>query len=534
MNTTTTQQHEPIQASTWYITTSIPYVNAQPHIGHALELIQADTLARYYRLTGATVRLQSGTDENALKNVQAAERAGVATAALVEQNAQQFYALQGRLGLALDDFIRTSVDERHRFGVEKLWRACAANGDIYKQPYRGLYCVGCELFYTEEELVDGCCPVHATVPDIVEEENYFFRLSRYGDRLHALIERDQLRIVPESRKNEVLSFIRRGLHDFSISRSQLRAKGWGIRVPDDPSGVIYVWFDALVNYITGPGYATNAAEYQRFWAGAGERLHVIGKDITRFHAIYWPAMLLSAGLPLPTTILVHGFITINGDKISKSKGNVIDPVALVEAYGTDALRYYLLRKVPTTGDANFTLDEFVLTYNADLADQLGNLVQRVVKMVERYCGRQVPTPGALNALDQALVATAVATQEVVDIAMAEFALHRAIEAVRELVVAANKYVVDVAPWTVAKGAAQGSADAQTTLDTTLYVLLETVRLIGHYLAPFLPDTATAIAKQLGLGEAEANQPWASALRWGQLASGAALPPAQPLFPKLPA
>lgn len=523
-----TAEHEP---KTIYITTSIPYVNAQPHIGHALEMVQADTLARYHRLQGHNVRLQSGADENALKNVQAAEREGVETATLVARNAAHFAGLQTTLNLTWDDFIRTSADLRHAAGVEKFWRACTAAGDIYQQAYRGRYCIGCERFYEETELVDDKCPIHETTPEWVEEENYFFRLSRYGEQLYTLIESGELQIVPHSRRNEVLSFINSGLRDFSISRSNRRARGWGIGVPNDPSQVIYVWFDALINYITGPGYATDADAYQQFWVNSDERLHLIGKDITRFHAVYWPAMLLSAGLPLPDTILVHGFITIDGGKVSKSKGNVIDPVALVAQYGTDALRYYLLRKVPTTGDANFTLDEFVQTYNADLADQLGNLLQRVIKMVERYCDSRIPNPDLLLPIDQALIALTQATQAEIDSAFAEFALHKAVEAVRDLVVAANKYVVDVAPWALAKAAEQGNATARPRLDTVLYVLLETLRLTSHYLAPCLPGTAVAIAVQLGLDPTSNKQARQKVLACGQLAPGKVLPTAQPLFPK---
>ncbi len=523
-----TAAHEP---KTIYITTSIPYVNAQPHIGHALEMVQADTLARYYRLQGHQVRQQSGADENALKNVQAAEREGVETATLVARNAAHFAGLQTSLNLTWDDFIRTSADAHHGAGVEKFWRACAAAGDIYKQAYQGRYCVGCERFYEEAELVEDKCPIHETSPEWIEEENYFFRLSRYGEQLCALIESDALRIVPDSRRNEVLNFIRGGLRDFSISRSSARARGWGIGVPDDPDQVVYVWFDALINYITGPGYAHGAAAYQQFWVNSDERLHLIGKDITRFHAVYWPAMLLSAGLPLPSTILVHGFITIDGGKVSKSKGNVIDPVALVAQYGTDALRYYLLRKVPTTGDSNFTLAEFVQTYNADLADQLGNLLQRVVKMVERYNGGKIPQFDTLTPVDQALITLAAATQTEIKNAVVEFALHKAVEAVRVLVVAANKYVVDVAPWALAKASAQGDLGASQRLNTVLYVLLETLRLLSHYLAPFLPSTAAAISTQLGLTAGTCDEGWQMALSWGQLAAGRALPPAQPLFPK---
>ena len=508
------------EASTWTITTSIPYVNAQPHIGHALEMVQADVLARYHRLLGHHVRFQSGTDENALKNVQAAEREGVATQTLVESNAARFQALQQTLNLAWDDFIRTSAEVRHTAGVDKFWRACAANGDIYKKRYQGLYCVGCELFYNADELVDGQCPIHERAPEVVEEENYFFRLSRYQAQLDDLITSDQLRIVPETRKNEMLSFIRRGLDDFSISRDAGRSRGWGIPVPDDPGQVIYVWFDALVNYITGPGYATGSPTYDTFWGHADQRLHLIGKDITRFHAIYWPAMLLSAGVPLPDTLLVHGFITINGGKVSKSKGNVIDPVDLVAQFGIDALRYYLLRKVPTTGDSNFTLPEFVYTHNADLADQLGNLLNRVVKMIERYQAGIIPPPGPLTDLERQLITLAGNTQTTYHEALQEFTIHRALTAVWEFIAATNKYIVQVEPWVLAKQAKEGEDQtAAVRLATSLYMMAESLRLIAHYLAPFLPDTATALAHQLGVTlETDADE-WGKALCWGKLRPG---------------
>ncbi|MEO7911713.1 MAG: class I tRNA ligase family protein, partial [Roseiflexaceae bacterium] len=347
--------HDQALQATWYVTTSIPYVNAQPHIGHALEDVQADVLARYHRLKREDVWFLTGTDENSLKNVRAAEREGIPTQALVDRNAAQFYALRDSLDLSFDDFIRTSVDARHQAGVQKLWEACARNGDIYQRAYSGLYCVGCEQFYAESELVDGLCPEHLIAPELVEEQNYFFRLSRYADRLRELIETDQLRIVPRTRKNEVLGFIRGGLEDFSISRSRVRARGWGIPVPGDAEQVTYVWFDALGNYITALGYADDAARYQRYWTHNPQRAHVIGKNIIRFHAIYWPAMLLAAGVLPPTDIFVHGFVTVDGRKVGKSLGNAIDPVALAERYGTDVLRYYLLREIPSTGDGDFSL-----------------------------------------------------------------------------------------------------------------------------------------------------------------------------------
>lgn len=495
------QQPENEGQATWYISTSIPYVNAQPHIGHALEAIQVDALARYYRSCGYRVRAQTGTDENSLKNVQAAEREGISTAALVEQNSARFRALATTLGIAFDDFIRTSAEQRHVDGVYQLWRACAARGDIYKRAYRGLYCVGCEQFYDESELTEGRCPIHGTPPDVIEEENYFFRLSRYQDELLHRIETDQLRIAPETRKSEVLSFIRRGLHDFSISRSQARAKGWGIPVPDDASQVIYVWFDALTNYISALGYSQEAADYQTYWAHSCQRIHVIGKDITRFHAIYWPAMLLSAQAPLPTTIFVHGFITSAGQKISKSLGNTIDPVVLAEQYGQDALRYYLLRKIPATDDGDFTVAEFIRTYNADLADQLGNLLNRVTKMIVQYTDGVVPAPGLLSDVDQQLINLAVETETQVSEELAKFALHKALAAIWRLIAATNKYVVEVEPWLLARQIKNdNNSGAKQRLATTLYVLAEALRRIAHYLTPFLPATAAAMTQQLGVSQ----------------------------------
>src|SRR5579859_3966909 len=350
----------------WYVTTAIPYVNAQPHIGFALEIVLTDALARYHRLSGQHVRFLTGTDENSLKNVQAAEREGIPTRELVERNAAQFAGLREPLNLSFDQFIRTSSDPAHLAGVQKLWNAAAERGDIYKRTYHGLYCVGCEQFYTEDELVDGLCPEHFTKPDVVEEENYFFRLSRYQDQLLDLIESDTLRIEPRTRRNEVLSFLRMGLEDFSISRSVARAHGWGVPVPGDPDQVMYVWFDALGNYITALGYADEGPLYQEYWINNPNRVHVIGKGIIRFHAVYWPAMLLSAGVALPTTIFVHGYVTVGGEKISKSLGNVIDPVEIANQYGTDALRYYLLREIPATDDGDFTLERFIRAYNVDL------------------------------------------------------------------------------------------------------------------------------------------------------------------------
>jgi methionyl-tRNA synthetase len=513
-----------------YITTSIPYVNARPHIGIALEFVQADALARFYRLQGYDVRLQSGTDENSLKNVRAAEQEGISTRALVDRNAAQFAALRDTLNLSFDNFIRTSADERHAEGVRKLWEACAQRGDIYRRTYRGLYCVGCEQFYTEDELINGVCPDHLVAPEVVEEENYFFRLSRYAPDLERLIAAGELRITPQSRKNEILSFIRRGLEDFSISRSQARARGWGIPVPGDAEQVTYVWFDALGNYITALGYAEAGAAYERYWLNGSRRSHVIGKNITRFHAIYWPAILLSAGEPLPHEILVHGFVTLEGRKVSKSLGNSVDPVALAESYGVDALRYYLLREIPTTEDGDFSLERFERIYNADLADQLGNLLNRTVSLIQRYYDGIVPAPGPVEEADQALLRAAGDACARVDAAVTRFALHEALAAILSLVSTANKYVVTVEPWKLAKQRQTAGLAAEGRLVTALYNLAEALRLVAHLLFPFLPNTAQAITQQLGVALATDN--WTQALRWGEYPAGAAVRQGGVLFPKM--
>ena len=523
----------------WYVTTAIPYVNGKPHIGFAQESILTDALARYHRLKGDDVWFLTGTDENAFKNVQSAEQEGIPTRELVDRNAAHFYNLRGVLNLSFNDFIRTSAQPRHRAGVEKLWNACDENGDIYKRPYSGLYCFGCEQFYTESELVNGLCPEHLTAPTLIEEENYFFRLSRYAERLQELIESEQLQILPQKRKNEVLSFIRGGLKDFSISRSRSRAHGWGIPVPGDAEQVIYVWYDALGNYITALGYADDAPAYQRYWTHNPRRVHVIGKGVIRFHAVYWPAMLLSANVPLPTAILVHDYVTVNGGKIGKSLGNAVDPVELVEHYGTEALRYYLLREIPSTEDGDFTIERFLHTYNSDLADQLGNLLNRVVSMVGRYDEGIVPVPGPLEELDRSLVETAQSLPGRVDTAITRFALDEALDAIWSLVGAANKYIADVEPWTLAKLRKNEGAGshAGVRLNTVLYNLVEALRLIAVTCAPFLPSTAEGIAQQLGIslstgGALQDATQGADEASWGRYPGGTKVQPTGVLFPKM--
>ncbi|MBO2448335.1 methionine--tRNA ligase [Actinomadura barringtoniae] len=466
---------------TTYITTTIPYVNARPHLGFALELVQADVLARHYRSRGEQVRFQAGTDDNSLKNVLAAEAAGVGVQEFVDANAAAFTALADPLALSVDDVIRTSRDPRHRAGVERLWRACA--DDLYRKHYEGLYCVGCEQFSTPSELPGGRCPEHGTEPQPVSEENWFFRLSRYGDRLRGLIESGELRIEPAERRNEVLSFIAGGLKDFSVSRSTERARGWGIPVPGDPSQVIYVWWDALGNYLTALGYGTGSDDLRRWWTDADRRVHLVGKGVLRFHAVYWPAMLLSASEKPPTDVLVHDYLTVGGRKISKSGGVTPDPAALAERYGTDAVRWWLLRETPRVGEVDFTDERLVGRFNDELANGLGNLVNRVVSMIHRYRDGTVPVGGTGALADVIQRAPAV-----IDAALPDLDFRRATSAVWDIVDEANRYINQVRPWELAKR-------DDPALDSVLAELLTACRTIGAYLAPFLPDAAARVTAQ---------------------------------------
>lgn len=495
-----------------YITTAIPYVNAKPHLGFAMEMVQTDVMARHWRHRGHEVRFLSGTDDNSLKNAIAAEAEGVPTRELVDRNASAFYGLRDPLQISFDDFIRTSADPRHKIGVDRLWRATDESGDLYRKDFQGLYCIGCEQFYGEAELVDGVCPEHLTAPQMVSEENWFFKLSRYEDRLRALIETGELRIEPESRRNEVLGFIKTGLQDFSISRSVERARGWGIEVPGDPGQVVYVWWDALGNYITALDYGTDGESYRHWWTESDERTHVIGKGIVRFHAVYWPAMLLSAGQPLPTTIFVHDYLTVEGRKLGKSLGNAIDPVAIVDDYGSDALRWWLVRDVPRVGDADYTTDRLIGRYHDDLANGLGNLVNRTVSMIHKYRGGTVPAlSDPLPELPLTKVIAAVPAA--VDAAMERFDFRQATAAVWRIVEEANRYVGDVEPWKLAKAERNGDTSAGDSLSDALALLIHAARTVAEELTPFLPEAAERVAAQLGSGGDRLDEP-------------------QPLFPRI--
>ena len=376
----------------YYLTTTIPYVNAAPHLGHALEFVQADVLARNARrrLGADNVYLLAGSDENAIKNVQAAEAAGVPVKEFIERNSNIFRELLKALNVSNDDFIRTT-EPRHIAGAQALWKATNP-ADVYKKKYSGLYCTGCEQFYRPEELNEkGECFEHPGKKlETVEEENWFFKLSNYQDWLKDIITSGELLITPETRRNEMLALIERGLEDFSISRPVTRTKDWGVPVPGDEGQTMYVWYDALANYITALGYPETGGLYEKFWSGNEKRGHTLGKGVNRFHTIYWPAMLASAGLPAPKFALVHGYITIDGAKMSKSTGNVVDPTDIIKEYGTDALRFYLLREIASQEDGDFSHARFKESYNAYLANGLGNLVARIMKMAVTHDVRVDP------------------------------------------------------------------------------------------------------------------------------------------------
>lgn len=457
----------------FYITTSIAYTNALPHIGFALELVQADVLARHYRLYGRPVWFLTGTDEHGIKIEKAAKEAGQAPKQFVNQLSKEFRRLKRALNLSWDDFIRTSDKKRHWPGALKLFSKLQANGDVYLKKYRGFYCVGCEGFITEKELVDGCCPIHRRPPEIVEEENFFFRLSRYQKQLKKIIGSGDYLILPESRRNEILSLLDSGLEDLSISRSRQNLT-WGIPIPGSDQ-VMYVWVDALSNYISAIGYGRNdpipRRQFQRTWPAD---IHCIGKDISRFHAIIWPAMLISAGLPLPKKLFVHGFITVDGRKMSKSLGNVINPFALIEKYGVEPVRYYLLREIPSDEDGDFSEEKLRRRYEDDLAKGLGNFVSRV----SHLAAEQKIKNGKLDRSVHLMIEkTAGRVRERTE----KFKLHEAISAVWDLVKFGDAYINTKRPW----------QNDNPAVMRNLAAIIEQTALL---LQPFLPETGEKISR----------------------------------------
>ncbi len=460
----------------FYVTTAIDYVNDRVHLGHSLEKIQADVLARYHRILDDDVFFLTGTDENAQKNVLAAEKEGISPKEFVDQNANFAKTLWKKFNISFNYFVRTTNKRIHWPGVKKLWLKCKESGDIYKKNYTGFYCLGCEAFLRETDLKNGLCPYHLKKPEIISEENYFFRLSRYQKDLEKIIEKDEIEIFPRERKNEILNFVKSGLEDFSISRPRERMRGWGIPVPNDKSQIIYVWFDALTNYISAIGYGRDEKLFKKYWPAD---LHIIGKDILKFHAVYWPAMLLSAKLELPRKILVHGFITVAGQKMSKSLGNVINPLEIIEKYGTDSLRYFLLRESPPFEDLDFTLEKFKKRYNSDLATGIGNLVLRVIGLANKLkFSNSKP-----KIKDQKLKSEIAKTKRAWKKSLEEFRFNESLAIVWSLISFCDKFLQEKKPW-------------ETKEKKVVSDLITALAEIAKLIEPFLPETSEKILKQI--------------------------------------
>lgn len=498
----------------FYVTTPIYYVNDRPHIGHAYTTIVADTMARYWRLRGLPVFFLTGTDENSQKNVEAAEALGEDTKKYVDRMSATWQQTWKSLGFMHDDFIRTT-ERRHRKGVEEFWRRVEAQGDIYLGKYEGWYCVGCEAFITETEAEGGQCPIHKKPLKKIEEENYFFRLTKYRDALLLHIKTYPDFIQPEARRNEIVSYIRDFMTDMSISRQSMK---WGIPVPVyslqstvHSSQVIYVWFDALVNYLTGIGFGTDEEKFREWWPAD---LHLVGKDIIKFHCALWPAMLMSAGLPLPKKVFAHGYFTINGEKMSKSLGNFVDPLDIVQKYNLDTLRYYLLRDITFGEDGDFSVERLSARHDSELANELGNLVHRVLSMTEKYTDSKVPN----------VVSGHIKSWQAYDEAMESLRFHHALEAIWGVVRDANRFVDQMQPWELAK-------IDRPKLEEVLYTLLETLRQIAWMLWPIMPDTSNRIFESLGLSETVQKTRYEDAKKWGGLPPGTLIKKGSPIFPK---
>ena len=506
---------------TYYITTPIYYPSSNLHVGHTYCTVMADAMARFKRLCGYDVRFLTGTDEHGQKIETLAKAKGVTPQAYVDEVVDGIKKLWKTMEISYDDFIRTT-EPRHVKRVHKIFMKMYENGDIYKSEYEGLYCTPCESFWTESQLVNGCCPDCGRPVQAAKEEAYFFKLSKYADKLLELFEKDPKFLQPESRRNEMTSFIKQGLDDLCISRSTF---DWGIPVPIDEKHVIYVWLDALTNYITALGYPDEPELYEKYWPA---NVHLVGKEIVRFHSIIWPAMLMSAGLPLPKQVLGHGWLLLGGEKVSKSKAakaaDVVDPVILIDRYGIDALKYFLLREYTFGQDGVFTNEVMLKRMNYDLANDLGNLVSRTVSMIEKYCGGYVPEANTSDSTDEDLKAVAIGAASKVEEQMDKFSFNMALEEIWILVRRANKYIDEKMPWALAK-----EPERKAELDTVMHNLAEAIRIISILIEPFMHTTSKEIRKQMGLWYSEAV--WEDAFAFDMM-NGEQVKKGSAIFPRL--
>ena len=500
----------------FYVTTPIYYVNDVPHIGHAYTTLAADVLARYKRLKGFEVFFLTGTDEHGQKVEKAANTAGETPLELADRVMKRFQSLWEKLEISNTDFIRTT-QERHKKGVSELFQRVLEKGDIYLGEYEDWYCTPCETFWTETQLIDFKCPDCNRPTEKLKEESYFFRMSKYQEALLAHIEANPEFIQPKSRRNEIISFVKEGLRDLSVSRTTFQ---WGIPVPGNDKHVIYVWFDALANYITALGYPDASGNFGKYWPA---NVQLIGKDILRFHAVYWPTFLMAAGLPIPSRVFAHGWWTVEGQKMSKSLQNVVEPNMLIDKYGADAVRYFLLREVPFGLDGDFSHTALIHRINSDLANDLGNLLNRSTAMLGKYFGGVLQEPFAETALETAYREKTVAMVAQVDGHIEDLAFSKALQSIWEVISAGNKYIDETAPWTLAKDPA-----LKERLATVMYYMLESQRIVYCLLSAFMPKTAEKGLCYLGVNEAPVEQ----ALSWGGLQAGTVIAKAEALFPRI--